>query len=491
MKFKEFIKENYKFIILMILIVLFFNVKLPYYIMAPGGTINITDRVVMDNYNKKSKGSLNMLYVSEYEGTPASLLLAKLKSYDIESNKERQISNESVKEINRRNTIMRDNSLDIATMVAYTEAGKSITIKEKKNVVIARTKDNGLEVGDIILSADNTTCEDVNDIKKIINNKEENDTVTFKILRNNKEKEVNSKIYLESNSKVVGVVIVTEYDYDIDPKIDIKFKNSESGASGGLMLTLTIYNAITDEDIIKDRKIAGTGTISYDGTVGEIDGIKYKIMGAAKDNVKIVFVPTANYEEAIMTKNKYKYDLEIVRFWLLSVHYRKPINFSDEVMEQTKNGLERLYNGKRALEKILKTAKGELKEDEKGKIAKVDEIVKDFELAMDDDLNTADGISSIYELIKFANTNINENSSKEFAEYAYKKLMELANVIGILFKEEKKETLDEQVEKLIEARQLARKNKDFQKADEIRDELKAMGITLKDTRDGVEWSIDK
>ena len=185
------------------------------------------------------------------------------------------------------------------------------------------------------------------------------------------------------------------------------------------------------------------------------------------------------------------YDLEIVRFWLLSVHYRKPINFSDEVMEQTKNGLERLYNGKRALEKILKTAKGELKEDEKGKIAKVDEIVKDFELAMDDDLNTADGISSIYELIKFANTNINENSSKEFAEYAYKKLMELANVIGILFKEEKKETLDEQVEKLIEARQLARKNKDFQKADEIRDELKAMGITLKDTRDGVEWSIDK
>ena len=192
MKFKEFIKENYKFIILMILIVLFFNVKLPYYIMAPGGTINITDRVVMDNYNKKSKGSLNMLYVSEYEGTPASLLLAKLKSYDIESNKERQISNESVKEINRRNTIMRDNSLDIATMVAYTEAGKSITIKEKKNVVIARTKDNGLEVGDIILSADNTTCEDVNDIKKIINNKEENDTVTFKILRNNKEKEVKS-----------------------------------------------------------------------------------------------------------------------------------------------------------------------------------------------------------------------------------------------------------------------------------------------------------
>lgn len=313
MKIKEFIKENYKFIILMIMIVLFFNIKLPYYIMAPGGTINITDRVVMDNYNKSSKGSLNMLYVSEYEGTPASLLMAKLKSYDIENNKDRQIFNESVKEINRRNTIMRDNSLDIATMVAYTEAGKDIKIKSKKNVVIARTKDNGLEVGDIIISADGKESDDVSDIRKIINTKNENDTIKFKVLRNNKEIEVDSKIYLEDNSKVVGVIIITEYDYDVNPKVDIKFKNSESGASGGLMLTLTIYNAITDEDIIKDRKIAGTGTISFDGTVGEIDGIKYKIMGAAKDNVDIVFVPTANYEEAVMTKNKYKYDLEIVR----------------------------------------------------------------------------------------------------------------------------------------------------------------------------------
>ena len=100
------------------------------------------------------------------------------------------------------------------------------------------------------------------------------------------------------------MVIITEYDYDISPKIDIKFKNSESGSSGGLMLTLTIYNAICDEDIIKNRKIAGTGTISNDGTVGEIDGVKYKIMGAAREKVDVVFVPTANYEEAVMVNSK-------------------------------------------------------------------------------------------------------------------------------------------------------------------------------------------
>ena len=313
MKFKKFIKENYKIILLMILIILFFNIKLPYYILAPGGTINITNRVVMEDYKKEENGSINMLYVSEYDGTPASLLMAKIKNYDIESNKERQISNETIKEINKRNKIMRDNSLDIATMVAYTEAGKKIDIKNRKNVVVATTIDNGLEIGDEIITVDNVKCEEVADIKKQINSKEENDIITFKILRENKEKEIKSKVLLEGTNKIVGAVIITEYDYEINPKIDIKFKNSESGASGGLMLALTIYNAITEDDIIKGRTIAGTGTISLDGTVGEIDGIKYKIMGAAKNKVDIVFVPSANYEEAIMTKNKYKYNLEIVR----------------------------------------------------------------------------------------------------------------------------------------------------------------------------------
>ncbi len=313
MKLKKFIKENYKYISIIIIIVLFFNIKLPYYIMAPGGVIDITDRVVMDNYKKEDKGSINMLYVSEYSATPASMLMAKLRGFDIEENKSRQISNETVKEINTRNKIMRDNSLDIATMVAYNEAGKKINIKEKKNIVIAVTKENGLEIGDIILSVDKQEINSIEDIKKIINSKEENDIINFKIKRDNKEKEIKSKVLIENNTKVVGVVIITEYDYDIEPNIDIKFKDSESGSSGGLMLSLTIYNAITNDDIIKNRKIAGTGTISSDGSVGEIDGVKYKIMGAAKANADIVFVPSANYEEAIMVNNKYKYNLNIIR----------------------------------------------------------------------------------------------------------------------------------------------------------------------------------
>ena len=267
----------------------------------------------MDDYEKSTKGSLNMLYVSEYKATPASLLLAKLKNWDIDKNEERQVSDESAADIEKRNKIMRDNSLDIATLVAYKEAQKEITITEKRNVVIATTIDNGLEIGDIILEADGQVCEDIETVKKIISNKEVDDDITFKIIRDDKEKLVRSKVILDNNTKVIGVVIITEYDYNKNPEVDIKFKDSESGASGGLMLSLTIYNAISGEDIIKGRNIAGTGTISVNGTVGEIDGIKYKIMGAAHDGMDIVLVPENNYEEAIRTKNTYNFDIEIVK----------------------------------------------------------------------------------------------------------------------------------------------------------------------------------
>lgn len=312
MKVKDFLKREYKFIIFLVLIMVLFYVKLPYYISAPGGTINITDRVDMDGY-KNDGGSLNMLYVSEYNATPMSFIWAKLSGYEISSNKDKQVSNETTSEVQLRNKIMRDNSLDIATMVAYSKANKKIDIKSKRNVVIATTNENGLEIGDVILSVDGFLCEEVGDVKNIIRSKEVGDKINFKILRNDKEKEIESEILLENNTKVIGVVIVTEYDYDLDPEIDIKFKNSESGASGGLMLTLTIYNAISGEDLIKGRNISGTGTISSDGSVGVIDGIKYKIMGAAKDNMDIAFVPSSNYEEAIKTKEKYNYDIEIVK----------------------------------------------------------------------------------------------------------------------------------------------------------------------------------
>ena len=181
MKIKNFIKENYKFLITLLILVICLYIKLPYYAMAPGGTINITDRVVMQNYDKNKDGSLNMLYVSEYELTPGTYIVAKLKHWDIEKESTRRISNETVEEVKERNKIMRDNSLDIATMVAYTSANKKIDIKKKTNIVIATTKENGLKVGDIILKADNIECEDIKEIKQIISSKNIDDTVEFTI----------------------------------------------------------------------------------------------------------------------------------------------------------------------------------------------------------------------------------------------------------------------------------------------------------------------
>ena len=123
---------------------------------------------------------------------------------------------------------------------------------------------------------------------------------------------VSTTIKEDNGQKVIGAVIITDYDYEFSPSIQLEFKSSESGSSGGLMTAIGIYDALVDDDIVNGRKIAGTGTIEVDGTVGEIDGIKYKIMGAHKNKVDLVLVPVANYEEAMKVNDEYNYGLKIV-----------------------------------------------------------------------------------------------------------------------------------------------------------------------------------
>lgn len=176
-----------------------------------------------------------------------------------------------------------------------------------------------------------------------------------------------------------------------------------------------------------------------------------------------------------------EYDLEVIRLWILSTHYRNPLNFSREVMEQTKNGLERMYNGKEHLERLLEICE----EKEDGDISRLVELKKEFLDCMDDDLNTADAISKVYELIRYTNT-FDENTDLKVVKGAVKLLSDFASVLGLLYKEDD-DNLDEKVEKLIKEREEARKNKDFKRADEIRDALKEMNIELKDTRNGVIW----
>lgn len=182
-----------------------------------------------------------------------------------------------------------------------------------------------------------------------------------------------------------------------------------------------------------------------------------------------------------------KYDLEVVRFFMLSAHYRNPVNFSDEMLSQSRSGLERLYNTKEKLEFTLSNLKvTDIKENEKSLSEELNSFREKFIAAMDDDINTADAISVIFELARFINTNVNEESSIEFAKKCLAEFEELTNVLNIVNKKQE-EVLDADIEKLIQDRVDAKKNKDFALADEIRNKLLEMGIVLEDTRQGTKW----
>ncbi|MCI6165160.1 MAG: cysteine--tRNA ligase [Lachnospira sp.] len=182
-----------------------------------------------------------------------------------------------------------------------------------------------------------------------------------------------------------------------------------------------------------------------------------------------------------------EYDLQVLRFFMLSAHYRNPVNFSHELMEAAKNGLDRIITSVTNLNHLIENAKDEaMTEDEKKIIASVDDIYKKFEESMEDDFNTADAISAVFELVKLANSNSTASNTKEYLEALKGKIVTLTDILG-LDVNKKEEILDEQIEELINERQQARKNKDFKRADEIRDMLLAQGIVLEDTREGVRW----
>lgn len=182
-----------------------------------------------------------------------------------------------------------------------------------------------------------------------------------------------------------------------------------------------------------------------------------------------------------------QYDLQVLRFFMLNAHYRSPLNFSADLMEAAKNSLERILEAAGKLSDRKDNGAAEnITEEELALLKEAEGFVTKFEAAMDDDFNTADALAAIFELVKFANTNVDENSSKEFAGGLYEELFKLSDVLGLKI-EKKEEVLDKEIENLIQERQAARKAKDFKRADEIRDELLKKGIILKDTREGVKW----
>lgn len=314
-KIKQFIKENYKELLIILIVFALFNFSLPYSIYTPGGMIDLDKRIESDDSIYNSSGSINSTYVSMIKGTIPMLILSKiLPSWDVVSNDEITLNDEELKETIERDKIYMQEAISNATLVAFNAAKLNIEILSSENKItyITDNAKTNLNLYDNIIEYDNIKFETFELFKEYISSKKVGDKINFKILRNNKKVNAYAEVIEINNEPKVGIMIAAINKYKSVPQISVKTKSSESGPSGGLMTALAIYNAITEQDITKGHIIAGTGTIEKDGTVGEISGVIYKIAGAEKQGADIFLCPKENYEEAKKFTEKQGYDIIIV-----------------------------------------------------------------------------------------------------------------------------------------------------------------------------------
>lgn len=315
-KIKNFMKENYKYILGLIVFYLILTYPLDYYIFTGGGISNINTRItVEDGY--KEKGSLNISYVSELQGNTLTYIL----SYIMPNWKREKINNykyddnETIEDINFRSNLDLESTNSRAVKIAYELAGKDYKTIDTKIYVtyVSDEYKTALKVKDQILTINDKHFETTDEYKKYINTLEEGDTVKVKVLRNKEEKIINTKIYKLKDRLILGVMLEQLSTYEVNPKIKIKFNSREQGPSGGLITTLYIYNQLTEKDLTNSYKIAGTGTIEEDHTIGEIGEVKYKLLGAVKEKADVFIVPNGtNYKTCIKVKKEKNLKIKII-----------------------------------------------------------------------------------------------------------------------------------------------------------------------------------
>ena len=314
-KIKTFIKNNYKYLLVLLIVFLLFTIELPFAIYTPGGAVNLNDRIEVEG-KENVKGSFNMAYVSMVKGSIPFLLISKIiPDWDIVTKEEETLEGESMKELLEREKLYLQESIDTATINAYKNAQKELNITNINNLVsyISEEANTNLKIGDNIISVNDMSIKSLNDLKNIVSTLKENTKVNLKIKRDNKEKEAYAYTYKTSDGLKIGISILNTYDYEVNPKVKITSKASEAGSSGGLMMSLTIYNQLTKEDITHGKKIVGTGTIDIDGNVGIIGGVKYKLIGAVKNKADIFICPEENYKEAAKIAKDRNYNITIIK----------------------------------------------------------------------------------------------------------------------------------------------------------------------------------
>lgn len=312
---KTFLKNSYKDLIILTILLIAFSYEFPCYIDATGGAINVSERIEVENkYN--SEGSFNMAYVNEYPGNIIFILLAKINpNWDIVKYEDALLENETKEDDFNRSKILLNESVNNAIINAYELANKNVTIDSEKLMVTFVMPDakTTIKTGDQIISIDGETNLNFSKIRAIVTSHNVDDKLEIIVKRNDKEKKVYAIVYEEENEKYIGIGSSSVTEVTPDPEIDLNFKESETGPSGGLMTALAIYDSLTKKDLTQGLKIVGTGTMERDGSVGSIGGVKYKLAGAVKKKADLFLVPDGeNYKEAIKIAKEKNYKIKIV-----------------------------------------------------------------------------------------------------------------------------------------------------------------------------------
>lgn len=315
-KSKNFIKENYLVLLFYVVFMATMLYPLPYYIYTGGGILNVDDKVIVSDAST-SKGTFNMCYVSELNATlPTFLLSHVIPSWDLVAKEEVSLTNNETREdILIRDKVYLEQANQSAILTAYSNTSHYYKINNTNLylIYVEEESQTDLKIGDIILSVDGISVSSLEDISNILVNKNVGSKVSITVKNNGKQYTRYAIVRENEERKILGIAITVVYDYVTNPKVKFNFSRSESGPSGGLMLSLALYDKLVSEDVTKGLKIAGTGTIDENGNVGSIGGVKYKLKGAVDSNSDVFLVPNGeNYEECMKLQKKYNYDIKII-----------------------------------------------------------------------------------------------------------------------------------------------------------------------------------
>lgn len=312
---KKIIRENIRFLSIVFTIFLICYIPLPYYIYAPGGLVDVGLRFEVSG-KSPSKNKFFMAYVSEYKATIPTYLMSKVnKDWELIKKEEIVAQNETVSESDLRSKLMLEEANVDAIITAFKTAGKKVEIKKEDLIIsyVDSESKTDLRINDTIISVNDKKFKNKKELQDYLYSLQPNETIKLKVKRNGKEVLAHATTRKIDGKTKIGIMITSLRTIETYPEITFKFKNSESGPSGGLMMSLAIYDVLTKDNIAGDLKIAGTGTIDAFGNVGEIGGVEHKISGASKDKADIFFTPSGkNYQDALKCKEENNYDIEIV-----------------------------------------------------------------------------------------------------------------------------------------------------------------------------------